>query len=200
MNIVTFSMPQLKLKYLTYAFSLSPCPIQVEERQTSPSSEIAVQTSAAAAPLSPYFTPAGGATVAGTSANIASDGKIFYGPLTGPYGAAGRLMESSCANSGNSVTTAPASAVNTPGRTTIAKEALTKRYDPEQLQRCLSDACLDWFTGSAISVPAAAAAASPNSTSTRPLGYPFNRLKRTRSPSPPCLDSSYNADSGMCVT
>ena len=156
-------------------------------------SEIAVQTSAAAAPLSPYFT----ATVAGTSANIASDGKIFYGPLTGAYGAAGRLMESSCANSGNSVTTAPASAVNTPGQRTTAKEALTKRYDPEQLQRCLSDACLDWFTGSAISPTAAAA--SPNSTSTRPLGYPFNRLKRTRSPSPPCLDSSYNADSGMCV-
>ena len=189
-------MPQLKPKYLTYAFSLSPCPIQVE-RQTSPSSEIAVQTSAAAAPLSPYFT-AGAATV-GTSANIASDGKIFYGPVTGPFGAAGRLMESSCANSGNSGPTASASSVNnTAGRTT-AKEALTKRYDPEQLQRCLSDACLDWFTGSASS-PAAAAAASPNSTSTRPLGYPFNRLKRTRSPSPPCLDSSYNADSGMCVT
>ena len=195
MNIVTFLRPLLKLKYLTYAFSLSPCPIQVE-KQTSPSSEIAVQTSAAAAPLSRYFT-AGAATVA-TSANIASDGKIFYGPLTGPFGAAGRLMESSCANSGNPGTTTAASAVNTAGRTT-AKEALTKRYDPEQLQRCLSDACLDWFTGSAIS-PAAAAAASPNSTSTRPLGYPFNRLKRTRSPSPPCLDSSYNADSGMCVT
>jgi hypothetical protein len=157
-NTVYIFIPHFKPKYLTYAFSLSPCPIQVE-RQTSPSSEIAVQTSAAAAPLSPYFT-AGVATVA-ISANIASDGKIFYGPLTGSYGAAGRLMESSCANSGNSVTTAPASAVNTPGRTTIAKEALTKRYDPEQLQRCLSDACLDWFTGSAIS-PAATAAASPN--------------------------------------
>ena len=82
------------------------------ERQTSPSSEIAVQTSAATAPLSPYFTAAGGATVAGTSANIASDGKIFYGPLTGSYGAAGRLMESShSANSGNPGTTAPASSV-----------------------------------------------------------------------------------------
>jgi hypothetical protein len=156
-NIVTFSMPLLKLKYLTYAFSISPCPIQVE-RQTSPSSEIAVQTSAAAAPLSPYFT-AGVATVA-ISANIASDGKIFYGPVTGLFGAAGRLMEASCANSGNPGTTTAASAVNTAGRTT-AKEALTKRYDPEQLQRCLSDACLDWFTGSAIS-PAATAAASPN--------------------------------------
>ena len=197
-------MPQLKPKYLTYTFSLSPCPIQVE-RQTSPSSEIAVQTSSAAAvagaPLSPYFT-AGGATVA-TSANIASDGKIFYGPLTGPLGPAGRLMESSCSANGgtHSGTTAgalAACAVNTSGRTTTAKEALTKRYDPEQLQRCLSDACLDWFTGSAST---AAAAASPNSTTTRPwLGYPFNRLKRTRSPSPPCLDSSYNADSGMCVT
>ena len=102
-------MPQIKPKYLTYTFSLSPCPIQVE-RQTSPSSEIAVQTSAAAAPLSPYFTAGGAATVAGT-ANIASDGKIFYGPLTGPYGAAGRLMESSCANSGNPGTIAPASSV-----------------------------------------------------------------------------------------
>ena len=158
-------------------------------------SEIAVQTSAAAAPLSPYFTAGSAATVA-ISASIASDGKIFHGPLTGAYGAVGRLMDSSCAKGGNPGTTAPAPAVNTPGRT-IAKEALTKRYDPEQLQRCLSDACLDWFTGSAISPTAAAA--SPNSTSTRPLGYPFNRLKRTRSPSPPCLDSSYNADSGMCV-
>jgi hypothetical protein len=191
-NTVYIFIPHFKPKYLTYAFSLSPCPIQVE-RQTSPSSEIAVQTSAAAAPLSPYFTTA--ATVA-TSANIASDGKIFYGPVTGPFGAAGRLMESSCANSGNSGTAAAlASAINTTGRPTT-KEALTKRYDPEQLQRCLSDACLDWFTGSGST--AAAAAASPNSTTTRPLGYPFNRLKRTRSPSPPCLDSSYNADSGMC--
>jgi hypothetical protein len=110
-NFVTFSMPQIKPKYLTYAFSLSPCPIQVEERQTSPSSEIAVQTSAAAAPLSSYFTAGSGATVAGTPANIASDGKIFYGHLTGPFGAAGRLMESSSANSGNPGTTAPASSV-----------------------------------------------------------------------------------------
>ena len=187
--MLLFQCPYLNPN-LTYASSLSPCPIQVE-RQTSPSSEIAVQTSAAAAPLSPYFAAA---TTIATSANIASDGKIFYGPVTGPFVAAGRLMESSCANSGNSGTAA-ASAVNTAGRTTT-KEALTKRYDPEQLQRCLSDACLDWFTGSAST--AAAAAASPNSTTTRPLGYPFNRLKRTRSPSPPCLDSSYNADSGMC--
>lgn len=48
-----------------------------------------------------------------------------------------------------------------------------KRYDPEQLQRFLSDACSDWKD--------------------RP-----KRLKRKRSPSPPCLNAHYD-HAGECT-
>lgn len=54
-------------------------------------------------------------------------------------------------------------------------------YNSKQLQRCLQDACSDWFENKKRS----------------PLGYPLNRLKRRsrhllaeRSPSPPCLTNT----------
>ena len=70
----------------------------------------------------------------------------------------------------------------------VNAQDVTKRYDTQQLQRCLSDACFDWFDSES-----SLAFTSPLHRS--PPGYPLNRLKRKRSPSPPCLDSS-NADSG----
>ena len=70
----------------------------------------------------------------------------------------------------------------------VNAQDVTKRYDTQQLQRCLSDACFDWFDSKS-----SLAFTSPLHRS--PPGYPLNRLKRKRSPSPPCLDSS-NADSG----
>ena len=126
--------------------------------------------------LPPFFitapvTASSVSSATSVNANIASDAK---NDVTGSYAA------KVGSNPGRSAKSAAVTGVNA--------QDVTKRYDTQQLQRCLSDACFDWFDSES-----SLAFTSPLHRS--PPGYPLNRLKRKRSPSPPCLDSS-NADSG----